>query len=191
MSMRMDKMVCCCVLLASLVHIDAQARKEQKPQLSFDPIFGLFYDHNVIKYELLPAEISRKCSISNSDKKMLGVFARVSSGKSDYYIVKETIPIEDDYGWGTALWIEGSKCQTTGTDDVFFGVSSAKGYDEATQRGLVRDALQRGIRAYGGDVLFRKKACSQNSPEINNSSPYYEPIIRQELQAYCSMAPQQ
>jgi hypothetical protein len=178
--------LCLGVLLAVFVIASAQTRRELKLRLSHDPVFGVSYDRQVIRYEILPEEISRQCAITDGKKVPLAVFAHATLGESDYYIVKEIIPVEDDYGWGTALWIKSTKCQTTGTDDVFFGISSTKGYDEAIQRRIVKDAIRRDILAYGGEVPFRKVACT---PHILENTSYYA-IIGQELHTFCSTAPE-
>jgi hypothetical protein len=59
-------------------------------------------------------------------------------------------------------------------------------HEEAVIRGLVRDAIQRCIKAYGGEAPFRNKVCS--TVVIENTFDF--PIVQQELKAYCSKAPE-
>ena len=219
MCIRINQLACCCVLLVSLSPLFAQSGKQHKPELSLDPIFGLHYNRYAVKYADTTNRNCRVCSISNSKKEIQGVFAHINSGGSDYDIVKETIPQEDDYGYGDVLLITERKCVTTDTDSVFIGITPKNGYqetgdierlprpsdpdvadnsnpsngrtvlrsahEEAIIRGLVRDAFQRGFKAYGGEAPFRNKVCSREI--IENSLGY--PIVQQELKAFCSKAP--
>jgi hypothetical protein len=57
-------------------------------------------------------------------------------------------------------------------------------HDENILRGLTRDAIQRGIKAFGGEAEFKKRACSPSLiSDISNT-----PIVQQELQKFCSAA---
>jgi hypothetical protein len=53
--------------------------------------------------------------------------------------------------------------------------------EEAILRGLVRDGLARGIRAWGGVARFKREVCRPRVIEANVS----QPIVRQELITFC------
>jgi len=73
------------------------------------------------------------------------------------------------------------KACNSGPDELCnYTLQSAR--EEAILRGLVGDALQRAIKAYGGAATFRKKACSPDIILGNSNSP----IVQQELQKFCS-----
>jgi len=57
-------------------------------------------------------------------------------------------------------------------------------HEEFIIRGLVRDAIQRASKAYGGEAQFKKKACSPYTIKANS----YSPIVQQELRQFCSQA---
>lgn len=220
MNIRIYQLACYCMLLVSLSTLYAQSRKQHKPQLSFDPVFGIYYDRFTVRYEKVPATIDRLCPLSNNSDRFGGVFAHIASGNSEYFVIKNTIPVDDEYGWATVILINGDKCIISSTDWMFNVVPSTTGYkesgvverlprpsdpdatdnsdpsngrtvlrfahEEAVIRGLVRDAIQRCIKAYGGEAPFRNKVCS--TVVIENTFDF--PIVQQELKAYCSKAPE-
>jgi hypothetical protein len=53
--------------------------------------------------------------------------------------------------------------------------------EESVLRGLVKDALARGVRAWGGAAQFKKAVCSQS---LQDEIPYM-PIVQQELTKFC------
>ena len=60
--------------------------------------------------------------------------------------------------------------------------------EEVALRNFVRDSIQRSIKAYGGDVLFRQLGCkSEVNAELLDSGYI---IVLQELKAFCLNKPQ-
>jgi hypothetical protein len=59
--------------------------------------------------------------------------------------------------------------------------------EEQLMRSFVRDAIQRAITAYGGDVHFRVQACKPEEEKELSEAGFS--IVLQELKAYCSKAP--
>lgn len=57
-------------------------------------------------------------------------------------------------------------------------------HEEFIIRGLVRDAIQRASKAFGGRTQFKQKACSPSTIKANS----YSPIVQQELRQFCSQA---
>lgn len=57
-------------------------------------------------------------------------------------------------------------------------------HEEFILRGLVQDALQRGIRAFGSEDRFRRKVCT--SEKIKGLSYFSNIIEEEELKAFCS-----
>ena len=66
--------------------------------------------------------------------------------------------------------------------DCYYDLQSAD--NERILRGLTGDAIQRAIKAYGGEAQFKKYACSPS--ELSESDA---PIVQQELQKFCSSSP--
>jgi hypothetical protein len=55
--------------------------------------------------------------------------------------------------------------------------------EEKILRGLVKDAISRAIHAYGGESLFRQKACTSHT--VAGVEQY--PIVQEELQSFCKV----
>ena len=60
--------------------------------------------------------------------------------------------------------------------------------EESLFREFIRDAIQRGVKAYGGNEPFRSQVC-KSKVEADISQAGYV-IVLQELKAYCSKVPQ-
>jgi hypothetical protein len=60
-------------------------------------------------------------------------------------------------------------------------------HEEELLRSLIRDALQRGIRAYASATSFRKLVCPPDIAKDRFSYP--NSILDQELRAFCTKAP--
>ena len=60
--------------------------------------------------------------------------------------------------------------------------------EELLLRNFVKDAIQRAIKAYGSDALFRAQACKPEEEKELSDSGYV--IVLQELRTYCSNVPQ-
>ena len=71
-----------------------------------------------------------------------------------------------------------SVCDRGPTGDCHYLLRSAA--EEALLRDLVRDALERGIRAWGSAVAFRKAVCR---PEVVGDDLY--PVLNQEVSRFC------
>lgn len=69
--------------------------------------------------------------------------------------------------------------------ECYYELRSAK--EESILKQLVKDAIQRGIRAYGGGEIFRKKVCIAEVQSDLRDSRYV--IVLHELESYCSAAP--
>jgi hypothetical protein len=55
-------------------------------------------------------------------------------------------------------------------------------HEEAILRELVRDAIQRGIRAFGGERYFRMQVCTPQEQPDNSGYP----IMQEELRTFCA-----
>ena len=76
-----------------------------------------------------------------------------------------------------------SACNSDPSAPCYYTLQSAR--QQEILSSLIRDAIQRAIKAYGGDAPFRKKACT--TKVLNDNLSY--PIVKRELQAYCSKNP--
>ncbi len=111
-------------------NFEGQKRKTLEPSLSTDPVFGIGYDHKVVHYDLFPEKFRTLCADTKRGKDLWGIFAHVTSGSAEYFIVNQIMPIEDDYGWGLSVLIVGGKCIESGTDWSLGGIPPAHGYKE-------------------------------------------------------------
>jgi hypothetical protein len=219
-SKKTSRLLLCSVLLVSCERAKAQAIQSLGLVIRQDPIFGISYNPSVVKYQQLSPEFRSRCALFQGKQDHLWLFAHVRSEGSDYYVIMSTSPGQDGDSFGTAVWIEGSKCHVTESKWVLSGVPPSKGYSDAhgveklpgidvpspktcnsdayavcnytlqsaleeeILRGLVKDALRKAVRAYGGKTLFGGSACSRGIISGNSGSP----IVQQELQMFCSGA---
>lgn len=179
-----------------------------------DPMFGISYQSDKVKYEPVPVRIRQLCSEFKRGE--FWTFAQFRSGTSEYFIVMGVRPGQDGDSFGAALQIDGSKCQAEDSTWMLSGTPPQNGYshpttaaqfpgfgaakvcphgpvgdclyrlrsaeEEATLRGLVRDGIERAIKAYGGEAQFRKKGCAPAQVAGNASTP----VVQQELERFCS-----
>jgi hypothetical protein len=70
------------------------------------------------------------------------------------------------------------------SDAYYYTFRSA--HEEEILRGLIKDGIQRAVRARGSDASFRKQACSAR---IMSKHSKFDPMVLQELNAYCTVEP--
>jgi hypothetical protein len=209
------------MLLTGFIQVGAQTTKTSPAPVLEEPVFGIVYSPNLVKYEQVPPSLKKLCKgFFDEPGQVSWLYAHLSSGHSEYLVVMSTWKDQDGDSFGASIWIEGSKCRTDESNWTLSGVVPKGGYgptadseklpglevpapkacnsdpnahcnytlqsarEEDILRGLVRDALQRSIKAYGADSGFRKAACSAKILKGNESYP----IVQQELQAYCSIS---
>jgi hypothetical protein len=182
-----------------------------------DPIFGISYQSDKVRYELMPARIRQLCP--DFKRGEFWTFAQFRSGTSEYFIVMGVRPGQDGDSLGAALQIDGSKCQAEDSTWMLSGTLPENGYsypataahlpglgapkacphgpagdcfyllrsaaEEAILRGLVKDGIERAIKAYGNQALFGKKACAPSQLTGGESTP----VVLQELKRFCDNSP--
>ena len=226
MSMKLVRLLCCCMSLVSFGETQVKANKARQPLPFDDPIFGISFDPSVVKYEEVPVSFVRQCHDQHYKKDNLRLFAHVRTKQSDFYVVMfasviyaDEVPVGAGDVFGSAIWVKGANCRDVEATWVLSGVPPKNGYndanvdekmpgvdvptpkacnnlsqdelcnytlrsahEEAILRDLVKDGIQRAIKAFGGAVPFGRKACSPDIISGNSNSP----IVQQELQKFCS-----
>ena len=176
-------------------------------------MFGISFKPDTVRYEPIPERIRELCP--DFKRGQFWTFAMLQSGGSEYYVVLGVRPGQDGDSLGTALQIEGSKCQVEDSTWMLSGVIPGKGYsqpapsarlpglgapevcphgqagdcyyvlrssaEEAILRGLVKDGIDRAIKAYGSQALFGTKACTPSQLSGSESTP----VVLQELERFC------
>jgi hypothetical protein len=205
------------MMFAGFSQTDAQVRKSVHAPVIEDPVFGTVYSPSLVKYEQVPSSLKKVCQGFSDPGEVTWLYSHHRQGNSEYFIVMSTFRNQDGDSFGSAIWIQGDKCQIDESKWVLSGVIPENGFSESPAseslpgldspvpsvcnsnpsapcnytlrsarqeqilRGLVNDAIQRAIKAYGGDAEFRKTACT---PKVLENQVGF-PIVQLELQAYC------
>ena len=82
---------------------------------------------------------------------------------------------------GFRAW-EHEVCPHGQAGDCYYVLRSAA--EEAVLRSLVKDAIERAIKAYGSQALFGKKACTPSQLAGSESTA----VVLQELEKFCGEA---
>jgi len=137
-------------------------------------------------FEVLPQTVKQTC------KKALGlqmgvlrVYAHVRSGEFEYYAVFDEGLKDDEYYGGSILEVHGSACAGSDLEGIL--ANQVRAFrpleDDVVFRKFVRDAIQRDVKAHGGDAQYRPEACKQSVEARLQQAGYA--IVHQELKAYC------
>ncbi len=116
-----------------------------------------------------------KCSTADSDWLLNGYRPKNGYAESGNRVLDKMPGFGDDV----------KVSDPPGTGNFHYEFRSA--HEEELLRTLIRDAIQRGTRAYGGDAIFRKQVCP---PDVSKERfAYPNSILEQELGAFCSTVP--
>jgi len=115
---------------------------------------------------------------------VLAVTGSKCDGRDSLQVLSGFVP-SGGYGAGRTppgLPGEGAKrvCERIPFGPCHYELRSAE--EEAILRGLVKDALARATRAWGGAGAFKQQACKPSVQAENSSTP----IVREELARFCS-----
>jgi hypothetical protein len=162
--------------LVLLVLACTSAQGEPPPRILQEPLLGLQYDRERVKFEPLPAKLASACHALNDSEEISGVwfvFAKASdaSGRT-YYLLNgydvDRKPISPDQqytagGFGFILGVNGDKCEVLDGDarQLF----SARAFDnefpfDMMQR-LAADFAARLVKAYGGADSLQRELVKQ------------------------------
>jgi len=95
-----------------------------------DPMFGISYQTDKVKYEPMPVRIRQLCSEFKRGE--FWTFAQFRSGTREYFIVMGVRPGQDGDSLGAALQIDGSKCQEEDSTWMLSGTPPESGYSHPT-----------------------------------------------------------
>lgn len=159
-----------------LVLACASALGAPPPRMLQEPLLGLQYDRERIRFEPLPAKLASKCRALNDSEEISGVwfiFAKASdaSGRT-YYLLNgydvDSKPASADQqytagGSGFILGVNGDKCEVLDGDarQLF----SARVFDDEfpfdMMQRLAADFAARLAKAYGGADALRRELVKQ------------------------------
>jgi hypothetical protein len=157
----------------------------QKQKLMSDPLFGISYDPQSVKFEEAPARIRMGCSQVHTEKTW--VYCHLKTAEIEYFIVSGLIrqcpdgpgpcDLQPDVT-GAIVALRGSTCSAEAADGFYWRKSDSL-YDlpEASLGEMARDALQRYAKAFGGKKNFLNKL----TPRTRG---YLEPVLRKQLETF-------
>jgi len=121
-----------------------------------DPLFGISYDTNKIRFERLPAALARKAELSKDLPQW--IYARSESAAGTFYIVSGFLRVESDdpahpgstveADFGAVLRQNGDKVEVLCVPDLLFDKDSP--VPAAELQPLLADAVKRYVAAWGG-----------------------------------------
>jgi hypothetical protein len=181
--MRIILTVCICSLFLTGI-MSAQSKHYMN-----DPLFGISYDPQIIKFDNAPSSISRFCSGLRGRR--LWIYAYAKTADAEYFIVSGfrqlhpdcpgPVGVEPDFG--IAVSLRDKKCVEDQSEYFLRGeINRAKGATpisatEAILNEIALDALCRYSRAFGSKANFLKRL----SKDDQDSSP---PVLRRQLELF-------
>ncbi|HWU51791.1 MAG TPA: hypothetical protein VN153_03160 [Tahibacter sp.] len=134
----------------------AKAKAAVVPAQMSDPLFGISYDTNTIRFERLPAALARKAELSKDLPQW--IYARSESAAGTYYIVSGFLRVESDdpaqpgstveADFGAVLRQNGDEVEVLCVPDLLFDKDSP--VPAAQLQPLLADAVKRYVAAWGG-----------------------------------------
>ncbi len=191
----------------------AKHSKKPMSELVENPVLGIAYDPLVVHYEMVSYEFRKICPKHNYKPQAIYAHVRSGSADyyvtalidprvdddaaiaiilvnngtcvdGDSQWAYSGIPPKDGYlETGTVEQIPGQNAPEIADNPGDFHYVLRSAHEEWILRSLDKDALQRGIRAYGNESLFRKAFCDHES-KYKRTYPYV--IDEQEFGAFCS-----
>ncbi|HVH32721.1 MAG TPA: hypothetical protein VM847_01250 [Tahibacter sp.] len=132
------------------------AKAAAVPAQMSDPLFGISYDTNKIRFERLPAALARKAELSKELPQW--IYARSESAAGTFYIVSGFLRVESDdpahpgstveADFGAVLRQNGDKVEVLCVPDLLFDKDSP--VPAAELQPLLADAVKRYVAAWGG-----------------------------------------
>jgi len=176
-----------------------------------DPIFGISYSYTKVHYENMPTSIRHVCpnyekgtfwtfAHVQRNSRDYYVVMGVAPGQDGDSLGAALVVEGSDCTASDSTWMLSGYVPSGGyragessgelpglgapkvcadPDSCHYVLRSAE--EEGLLRDLVRDALSRGVQAWGED-RFRKEACTPSIQQANSSTP----IIQQELTKFCN-----
>jgi hypothetical protein len=199
------------VIVANIASNEASAQQRANHTILEDPMFGLSYDYTKIHYEQLSDSVGSVCRNlvkggrywifahikrdSGNYYVVMGVVPKQSGDSLGIALWIRTSECDGE----DSLWMQSGLTPAEGYASIPYsgelpGLNAQKACDrgechyvfrspeeEAILRDLVRDAISRGVQAWGKD-RFKKEVCQSPGPNERNSST---PIVQKELAEFC------
>jgi hypothetical protein len=161
-------------VLIALMLLVCSPSQTQSQQTIADPIFGITYDPQKVRFDAAPASIGALCR--GLQGKKLWVYARWDTSDTKYFVVSET-------DFGIAIALRAGQC-TEDQSEYFLWkeINNAKGAtpieaSDSVLDGIARNALERYSRAFGSKANFLKLL----SPSDREALP---PVLQKELRVF-------
>lgn len=129
--------------------------------MATDPIFGLVYSPDVLRFEVAPAALAGTCEDLTTERwnRQTWIFARTAAADGDYLVLggfflpkaSHQPPMADKKG--VLLRLKGAECRLIGPVREVFDYKP-EDISTTTLQALAQDAVCRYTRAYGGKVKF-------------------------------------
>ncbi len=171
------------IVLFALVNCCALA-KAKPPRILQDPVFGLRYSVEKVKFDPLPAEIKAKCPELESKRwgRQLWIYAQATEGKSTYYVVggyainrfpSTEFPKKFEIDTvGAMFHVDGEICKLIGPPREEFQARPTEDIAPTILQQLGGDLVKRftnafgGIKALGAEFERQHLAPADVSPEL-------------------------
>lgn len=179
------------VLLVALGLAGGSTASQQHSHKMADPLFGISYNPQFVKFEEAPETIGKLCrDLRGRD---LWVYAHFKNAGAEYFIVSgfrkiypdapKAKPVGSEPDFGIAVLITGEKC-TEDQSEYFLRqeTNPARGAtpipaSESVLEAIAADALQRYAKAFGGKEEFLSKL----SAEDRQDAP---PVLQKQIKAF-------
>jgi len=189
----------------------AQVKQPVRSRIINDPVFGISYHEGEAHYDPVPSSILQLCRTSgpgqywiyadvqrngrdylvvsgipqHQDGDLFGSALQVANGHCDAedstWMLSGSIPPGGYADRQVSAGLPGLKapesCDNFG--NCRFTLRSHE--EEEILRALLQDALERGIRAWGGESRFAARACAPNLMLSNSSTP----VLQSTLKKFC------
>lgn len=172
------------------------AQKKKHVHLMADPLFGIAYNPQEVKFEEAPALIRRLC-LNLRDRKMW-IYGHWKTEETEYFILSGFIGVYPDIPGrdnppqtgiqpdivGTAVAITGTKCLDDiseyflrGEVDPNVEPGSSPIAPEAVLNEIAADAMERYARAFGGKQQFLEKLTPEDRKAV-------APVVQKQLERF-------
>lgn len=162
--------------VALLILACTSAQGQPPPRILQEPLLGLQYDRERVKFEPLPSKLASSCYALNDSEEISGVWfvfgkASDASGRT-YYLLNgyevdsnpsRTDPRYTAGGFGFILGVDGDKCEVLDADarQLFKDRVFDNEFPFDTMQRLAADFAARLIKAYGGVDVLRRELIKQ------------------------------
>lgn len=131
-------------------------------RLPFDPVMGLSFRPNQIKFEQAPSSLVAACT--QPARSMFWIYAQVSRPEGEYIVIAGptwTTPdspgakpvLEPVDSYGEVVLVHEGKCTPFADPDTLFGAPSLA--QKALVEDLSKDLIARAVRAYGSKAKLQ------------------------------------